>query len=99
MDREGDRIETEQGYTAEAVASYLEAVARERAELLAGIAAARTRRDAALALQGQISTLEQRVGNEIVTWLASRRQVAALPGRWNVAGSSWPVSLTAPASR
>jgi len=73
----GGELHQEQGYTAEAVISYVFAVARKRGELAAAIAAARARRDAAVALQEKLLELERRVGREIVSWVALHRAVPA----------------------
>ena len=70
---EFDLVGGGQGYTSEAVEAYLLAVAQKRSELRRAIDAARARRDAALELERRVSSLERRVGNEIVSRLAAGR--------------------------
>ncbi|HXZ61656.1 MAG TPA: hypothetical protein VEG62_02860 [Acidimicrobiales bacterium] len=77
---EFDLVGGGQGYTTEAVEAYLLAIAQKRSELRRAIDAARARRNDALELERRVSSLERRVGNEIVSRLAAGRTATARDG-------------------
>lgn len=69
-----DPVGSEQGYTIEAVEAYLLAATQKRSDLQDVLAAARARRDAASDLERRLRSLELRVGHEVVSRLAARRE-------------------------